>query len=183
MSTNIPTEIQEIANFIYRTIRQENPAADSITTLHIVDNYTLIAQGTDNLKPEKLWLLDIGTEKSAHKFFKHNPPTPGEVENAIAIVEDEVMPLHKLLDPTSILYSSDKRIHQIATQTISSEQKNRVILSRSDMENIFNRLAAIISGRPASTDTLPTDNSFAATLLILREVMHHLGFKEIVIKP
>jgi len=183
MNTNIPTEIQEIAKNIYRTIRQENPITDTITLLHIADEYTLIAQGTDDKKPEKLWLLDIGTEKTAHEFFKHNPPTPGEVENAITVVEDEVMPLHKLLEPSSTLYSFDSSIYKIALQTISTEQKNETILSRSDMEQIFDRLAAIISGRPASTDILPTENSFAATLLILREVMHHLGFKEIIIKP
>jgi len=49
------------------------------------------------------------------------------------------------------------------------------------MEQLFSRLAAIVSGRPASTDVLPTDNKFAATLLVLREVMHHLGFMDVTI--
>jgi len=40
-------------------------------------------------------------------------------------------------------------------------------------------LAAIITGFPASQDVLPASTTFAATLLILREVMHHFGFTEI----
>ncbi|MBI2750501.1 MAG: hypothetical protein HYX43_14590 [Burkholderiales bacterium] len=32
-------------------------------------------------------------------------------------------------------------------------------------------------------DVLPKDNGFAATLLILRELMHHLGFDRICWMP
>jgi hypothetical protein len=49
------------------------------------------------------------------------------------------------------------------------------------MEQVFGRLAAIISGRPANQDILPITNTFVATLLILREVMHHLGFMNITV--
>jgi hypothetical protein len=78
-----------------------------------------------------------------------------------------------------MLYTSDTAIRQIALQKDRSENATEIILLRSDMEQIFERLATIISGRPASSDTLPTDNAFAATLLILRELMFHLKFTEI----
>jgi len=181
MRTTIFSEIQEAINNTYRTIRQKAADIDVLTVLHIDDEYSFIAQGTDTAKPEKLWVFDIGTEKTADDFFKHFPPTPAEIENAIQMVEDEVMPLHRQLMATSDLYTLDESIQDIARLTVFSEVQQGLTLARTDVEQVFNRLAAIISGRPASQDVLPTTNSFAATLLILREVMHHLGFMNITV--
>ena len=181
MRTTIFSEIQEAINNSYRTIRQKAADIDVLTILHIDGEYSFIAQGADMAKPEKLWVFDIGTERTASDFFKHNPPTPADVENAIQVVEDEVMPLHRLLMATSDLYTLDESIQDIARLTVYSEVQHGLTLARKDVEQVFNRLAAIISGRPASQDVLPTTNSFAATLLILREVMHHLGFMNITV--
>jgi hypothetical protein len=181
MKTIISSEIQEAVSNTYRAIRQKAADIDVLTVLHMADEYSFIAQGRDTVKPEKLWVFDIGTEKTAGDFFKHNPPTPADVENAIQVVEDEVMPLHRLLISTSDLYTLDESVYEIAKLTAFTGSEQKIILSRPDMEQVFNRLAAIISGRPASQDILPTTNSFAATLLILREVMHHLGFMNITV--
>jgi hypothetical protein len=40
-------------------------------------------------------------------------------------------------------------------------------------------LASLVLGRPASSAGIPTNPAFAATLLILREFMHHLQFDSI----
>jgi len=181
MKTIISSEIQKVANETYRAIRQKVADIDVLTVLHMSDEYSFIAQGADMVKPEKLWVFDIGKERTARDFFKHNPPTPAEVENAIQVVEDEIMSLHRLLIATPDLYTLDESVYEIAKLTVSTGSEKKIILSRPDMEQVFNRLAAIISGRPASQDVLPTTNSFAATLLILREVMHHLGFMNITV--
>ncbi|MDD4971642.1 MAG: hypothetical protein PHT07_19625 [Paludibacter sp.] len=181
MITTIPENIRQLALESYLVVRRNNPENVPVTVLHIGEEYTFITQGIDNLKPDNLWMFDIGTDKTALDFFKQFPPTPGEVENAIQVVEDEVMPLHKLLVPASNLYSLDEKILDIAQLSVSVESKQGVILARTDMEFVFNRLAAIISGRPASQDVLPTANTFASTILILREVVHHLGFHDITI--
>ena len=151
-----------------------------LTDIRLNDDFTIISSGQE-ATPENTWLLEIGSEKTSREFFRHNPPTPGEVEEAIQTVEDEVMTLSKLLPAGSALYTTDRAIRQIALQKDNSENTPGIVLSRPDMEQIFGRLAAIISGRPASSDTLPTDNEFSATLLILREVMFHLKFSEIKI--
>lgn len=44
------------------------------------------------------------------------------------------------------------------------------------VERLFDLLAAWSLGRPAVVSGIPTDAGFAATLLILREFMHHLHF-------
>lgn len=181
MKTIIPGDIQDQGHKYYSAMRQLVEEDASLTVLHIDNAYTFIAQGVKADKPDNLWVFDIGTVKTSQDFFKHVPPTPGEVEYAIMEVEDEVMPLHKLLVPNSILYTFDSAVREAAVLGVVTETAEGIILARSEMEYVFNRLAAIISGRPASQDVLPADNSFASSLLILREVMHHLAFKEITI--
>jgi hypothetical protein len=181
MTTIIPNEIQQIAQDTYRAVRQKCTTNTAITVLHIADEYSFMANGANAEKPDNVWLFEIGTEKTAREFFIHNPPTAGEVENAIQVVEDKVMALHKLLTTDSNLYTLDARILEIARVSAFEESEQGTILSIQDMEHAFTRLAAIISGRPASQDILPTTNAFAATLLILREVMHHLRFTNITI--
>ena len=181
MKITIPEDIRQLALETYLVVKQRNPENIPVTVLHIGSEYTFIAQGMDSLKPDNLWMFDIGTDKTAFDFFKQFPPTPGEVENAIQVVEDEVMPLHKLLVPKSNLYTLDEKVMDIAKLSMFKESAQGIILARTDMEFVFNRLAAIISGRPSSQDVLPTTNAFVSTILILREVMHHLGFPDITV--
>lgn len=179
MKINIPDEVKQLATVTYRIVRQRVTGNKTISVLHIDDEFCFIVQGSETKKPEKIWAFDIGTEKTARDFFNRFPPTPGEVENAINYVEDEVMPVHKLLSPDSCLYSTDERIREIFQYAGFEKNQDELILTRINMERVFSRLAAIITGLPASQDVLPASTTFAATLLILREVMHHLGFTEI----
>lgn len=181
MKLNIPDDVRQLAADTYLIVRQKVEGNNSITVLHIDDEYCFIVQGTETTKPENIWTFDIGSVKTARDFFHQFPPTPGEIENAIQVVEDEVMPLHKLLTPNSTLYTTDSRIHEIAQYAVFEKNQDELIFSRISMERVFSRLAAIITGLPASQDVLPASNEFASTLLILREVMHHLGYMEIVI--
>jgi hypothetical protein len=43
----------------------------------------------------------------------------------------------------------------------------------------MNRQVSVSQGRPASQESLPTDASFFAALLMLREFMHHLHFEQV----
>jgi len=183
MTTIIPDDIQLQVLEHYLAVRQKTHENVPVTILHIDDQYSFMVQGMCADKPDNLWVFDIGADKTADGYFYHNPPTPGEIENAIMVVEDEVMPLHKLLIPNSQLYTLDMTVMEIALLAAFKDSDQGKILARADMELVFNRLAAIITGRPASSDVLPTVNSFASTLLILREVMHHLGFMQITILP
>jgi len=183
MKTIIPDDIQQQAHNHYLAARQNTTENVPVTVLHIDDQYSFMAQGIDDDKPDNLWVFDIGADKTASGYFYHNPPTPGEVENAIMVVEDEVMPLHKLLIPNTQLYTLDVTAREIALLSAFVDSNQGMVLARADMEFVFNRLAAIITGRPASQDVLPSDNSFTSALLILREVMHHLGFMQITILP
>ncbi|MDP4202329.1 MAG: hypothetical protein Q8861_06520 [Bacteroidota bacterium] len=153
----------------------------SFAVLHIAPDYTLLVIGTKAEEPDAVWKFAVGTEKTANEFFRHNPPTPGEVENAIMVVEDEVMQVSKLIPAGTHLFSSNAAVEEIYKQLELYQQSSARLLYRHDVEAIFGRLSAIISGRPASSDTLPQTATFAAALLILREVMFHLGFDEVTL--
>jgi Exopolyphosphatase len=174
MNTNIPLPTEQAVEQLYISLRHKLQADVPLTVLQINAENTLLAFGKNLQMPGNIWMLNIGSEKTAQDFFAHQPPTPGEVENAIQEVEDEVMTLTKLLAEGSVLCTADSRIREIGLLA-----GNESLLLRSDMEAVFGRLAAIISGRPASQDHLPADSAFAATLLILREIMFHLKFEEI----
>lgn len=122
--------------------------------------------------------LEIGTERTAQAFFRHNPPSALELETAIAAVEDAIMPVLRQLPLGLVLHSCDAAVREIA-QLAGVPDSPRMELSIEAMEACFDRLAAVILGRPSTQDDLPPDTGFAATLLILRELMHHLGFAHI----
>jgi hypothetical protein len=60
--------------------------------------------------------------------------------------------------------------------------KGESAVALADVEQLFQQLAAVAEGRPVASSGLPAGRTFAATLLILREFMHHLGFDSIVIE-
>ena len=169
----------EDAAALYQALRAEG-MADALTTLHIGGAHTRLLSGAADA-PALLRTLDIGARVTAATCFAHQPPTEAELEHAIMLVEDAVMPVRDLLAPGSTLYTADGGIRQIALAAgLPAQPELRLPLEA--VEHTFNRLAALSLGRPATQDTLAQDNAFAATLLILREGLHHLGFDHIVVR-
>lgn len=125
--------------------------------------------------PDKVLLLAIGSKKTAAEFFRHSPPTPGEIENAIQQVEDEITRAREMVAGYAVLATSDASIREIARiANVHAEQ-----LSLDEVEQVFALLASHSLGRPAASAGIPGSPAFAATLLILREFMHHLQFPAI----
>jgi len=104
------------------------------------------------------------------------------MENAIMLVEDELFHIRHAMVKGSTLSTTDASVRLIAPIAGVPDQ-SYLTLTRELVEQTFNRLAAIVQGRPASLDSLPTNAEFCATLLILREFMHHLDFASIDVKP
>ncbi|KQN49171.1 hypothetical protein ASE93_04515 [Serratia sp. Leaf50] len=125
--------------------------------------------------------LTLGSQLTSLAYFRHQPPAPAEMETAIMVVEDEIARLRHDIAPGARLYSEDNDIRAIARLAGVAENEE-MSLSVEAVERTFDRLALVINGRPASFEGIPDGNDFAATLLILREFMHHLQFNEIVIK-
>lgn len=151
-----------------------------ITLLHIGADQTTVATA-NNAGPAATLTLALGSQKTATDFFKHAPPTPLEMENAIMAIEDEVSRARTWIADGSVLYSTDPVVREIALMAGVTDQP-ALTLSIEAVEETFERLAAVTLGRPAASDNIPTDAAFAATLVILREFMHHLRFSSITVK-
>ncbi|MEN3112643.1 hypothetical protein ACFONG_18390 [Uliginosibacterium paludis] len=115
--------------------------------------------------------LAAGARLIAQRHFHHSPPTPVELENAIQDVEDALTPAWKHVRAYA-LETTDRWPGALAAFAGQSGPE----IDRETVEACFNRLAALSEGRPLAQDPLPEDPLFAARLLVLRELMHHLDF-------
>lgn len=152
----------------------------AVTTLHIDVTHTTVTCRAASTPGTSIDLA-IGYGKTASDFFKHAPPTPLEMENAIMAVEDEVIRSLAVVAPGTTLRTSDAAIRDIA-RLAGVTDSDSMVLSVDAVEGQFDLLAALVLGRPAASAGIPADTRFAATLLILREFMHHLRFESILIE-
>ena len=157
----------------YARRRRQAAPAGPIVLLHIGDDATGVAAGT-GAELDAVLVLPMGAQRTATDFFKHQPPSALEIETAIMAVEDEVMRARAVTLGHTALYSTDERVGDMARLLGSPDG-----LTLEQVEQLFNQLAARAEGRPASQVDIPDDPPFAATLLILREFMHHLGFEAV----
>lgn len=171
---------------VYRRARALAAPGQCITALHLGPEHCVLATGQGPAQPSAQLTLALGQQKTARAFFRGAVPTPLELETAIASVEDEVYAAHvrhRQWVPegaSAQLYSTDPALHEIATLAGIPPGPARV-LPLEAMERLFNRLAAVAQGRPAAHEGLPASPAFAASLLVLRELMHHMPFAEITL--
>jgi exopolyphosphatase/pppGpp-phosphohydrolase len=163
---------------MYSNIRSGVANGAAITVLHIGEEQTAVASG--NGAEPALITLALGSRRTATDHFKHLPPTAIEMENAIQAVEDEVARVRPMIVRGSTLFTADAVIRDIARRAGVADGAEHT-LSLDAMERTFNRLAAVTLGTPASQEGNPSSAAFAATLLILREFMHHLQFSSIIV--
>lgn len=143
------------------------------TRLHIgPDGTTLHTDSGETLR------LEIGTHATSAAYFKHQPPTAGEIEHAIQTVEDEVTRARALAARHPLLWTDDPAIADLARLAGVTGDS----LPVAAVEHLFDLLAALSLGRPASSAGIPADVEFAARLLVLRELMHHLGFAAVQLR-
>lgn len=165
--------------------RQASPGTWS-AGLHLESERVSWAAGTGTPYPAVKLCLPLGGAGTARQFFRGAIPAPLELENAIAAVEDEVHIAHRQLQgllPQGQVWapwSADAALQRLATLAGVPPGPHRV-LTLDAMERLFNRLAAVSEGRPAAQEGLPNDPAFAGTLLVLRELMHHLPFASLVL--
>ena len=146
----------------------------------IGEEQTAVVAGTTP-EPNAVLVLAIGSRRTATDFFKHTPPTPGELENAIMVVEDGVTRVRAITATAATLVTADAAIREIALVAGVSDQPE-LILTLDAVERTFEQLAAVTLGRPVSSAGIPANAAFAATLLILREFMHHLRFASVTVR-
>jgi hypothetical protein len=96
------------------------------------------------------------------------------LENAIAAVEDELARVHGSIVKGAAVLTDDATIREIALAA-GVPADTEMTLTVEAVEQMFQRLAVRAPGLPAGRE-------FAGKLVILRELMHHLGFPSILIR-
>ena len=153
------------------------PHDAAMITLQIGDHDTTVTLPA-GAQPVQVLRLPIGAASVAAAHFRHDPPSEADMERAIQAVEDVVMPLHRLLPPGASLASTDAAVREIALLA-GVAPADRMLLTVDDVESVFDRLAAVVTGSTPARQQIPAGPAFAATLLVLREFMHHLKFAAI----
>lgn len=124
--------------------------------------------------------LPISVSAVVDQVLRHSPPTAHEVEQAIALIEDAIMPRATSLPPGLQVQSADPRVRAVV-QSVAFMRVGAadVTVYADDMERCFSRFASMVFGSSPAHEAIPPDGDFAATLLILRECLHHLRWASI----
>lgn len=117
--------------------------------------------------------LLVGWRTISHEYFKSDPPSPLDLENAIAAIEDEIARTRNTVARGPVVVTTEETIRDIALAS-GLPGGAEVVLPLDAVERSYARL----TGRMG----LPGNPRFAATLLVLRELMQHLQIDSIVIR-
>ena len=124
--------------------------------------------------------LPLGTASLARQWMRHTPPTPLDIEHAIEVTEDVLMPLAAKLARTEQLQLSGSGAALIL-QGVGAAPDVALHWSLDEVEDLFNRIAMVSQGRPIGHEASPAAPEFYAAMVIVRECLHHLRFSEVVV--
>lgn len=124
--------------------------------------------------------LQLGTASMARRWMRHIPPTPLDIEHAIEVTEDVLMPLAAKLARTEQLQLSGSGAALIL-QGVGAAPDVALHWSLDEVEDLFNRITMVSQGRPTGHEALPTAPEFYAAMVILRECLHHLRFSGVLV--
>jgi exopolyphosphatase/pppGpp-phosphohydrolase len=125
--------------------------------------------------------IRLGVVSLAEQSLGHAPPTPIELEHAIEITEDLVMPLARRYSRSQSLTVTGFAAELVAP-ALGDAGVHGNSMTLDELEALFNRLVAVSEGRPIRNEALPLHRNFFAAILILREFMHHLGFRTLSLR-
>jgi exopolyphosphatase/pppGpp-phosphohydrolase len=151
----------------------------SATVLKLGGTTSVVQSGEESTPAAKEFKL--GVESLAQQCLLHQPPLPIELEHAIELTEDVVMPLAPQFATSSFLVLQGMGAEVIA-KAIQASGLVQTALTLDQVESLFNRLVAVNEGRPPSQEPLPTDKRLFASVLILWEFMHHLRFTQVTLQ-
>ena len=121
----------------------------------------------------------IGPDTIVRDCFQGAAPSALELENAIARIEDALAPLPKGTGGTLATMDGGVRdIARVAGITAAPD----FVLDLAAVERVFNRVASVADGSTHREQDIPDSPTFTARVLILRELMHHLGYVAVIVR-
>jgi len=119
-------------------------------------------------------LLETAATQIAGSLFRHDPPRSGEIERAIDFIEEELMRPVAPAAHGAALWSTAPALQAWAAESGPT-------LTVELVEQWFQRLALAAHGLTGALQGLPPGREAAASLLVLREFMHHRGLAAITV--
>lgn len=178
---------KEEALWTYRGAISGVPDLERATVLDIGGGSTEITVG-DRTRISHTISLDIGSVRLTERFFKHDPPTHPELEAAITSVEDE------LARPRGFDFRGTRLIGVAGTATalamLAQDLREFSIhaiinyrLTYDHINTLFRTLRSMRSSDILALSTVMEGRSdiIIAGSLILREVMAHYKFSEMIV--
>lgn len=135
-----------------------------------------------NNHPQPVWHhIPLGLDILATRTFRQRMPTEAQLEQAIMLVEDAVMPLARLVPGSHVFVTRDPCLLAVAQHALGVEDVESVwqttgrwpMLARDAVEHLFEQLAQQSSHPQIPDADLPQSPRWAAALVLLREVLHH----------
>ncbi|MDB5896841.1 MAG: hypothetical protein JWP41_443 [Ramlibacter sp.] len=154
------------------------PSPAPSTTLRIGERLTTVRTGAP-ADQDSCHSLAVGF-MSPGQALRHRPPTPQELENAIAAIEDAVMPLARAIPASTQLATADPMALRLCDLAAPFSIQGG-LLEIGAVEALFNDMVDVSQGRPSAGSPF-LDTGLCGYLLILREFMHHLAFSTVIVE-
>ena len=121
--------------------------------------------------------MDIGYVGMEKLFFPNGRLHPEHLERAIEWTEDRIQAAKIPVPEGAQLFTRDADLHALAQ--VSGVTAHSPVLHVDAVEQTFSRLVMQAMGQAAPQNALPGTARFFATVVFVRELMHHLHFPQI----
>lgn len=115
-----------------------------------------------------------------HALLDRGGPGSAELEQAIGMIEDLIMPLLRHRPRPARLVVSGPELESVLKLIAHREGE---AVSVESIEDLFNQLADRVSGSPTAWRHPVPPEALAMGLTVLREVMHHGAFSSVCSAP
>ena len=142
------------------------------------------------LRPQSLEILDcadpqptrgligVGQATLTTRFFEGDVISPGRLEQAIEWTEDQIQTASTNFPVGAQLVTGEDDLRELALVSGVSPSAH-MVLHVEAVEATFSRLVMQAFGQAPHQEALPTSARFFATVVFIRELMHHLHFPQI----
>ncbi len=119
--------------------------------------------------------FQIQLDWMAEQFFRNGELTASALEHAIEWTEDRLQ-LAKFSKPEAAnLLTNDAHV-KLLYQAAGIKATDGALLHVDAVEQIFSRLVMQANGQAPGQDALPQSGLFYSSVVVVRELMHHLKF-------
>jgi len=178
---------EEEAYWTYRGAISGIPGIRKATVVDIGGGSTEITVGDDRKILHSV-SLDVGSVRLTERFFQHNPPTHPELEAAITLVEEELAKAGAFDFTNSALVGVAGTATTLAVlaqglKAFSIEAVTNYKLDIDTVYLLFRALRAMHTQEIRSLSSMMEGRSdvIVAGTLIVREIMAHFKFKEMIV--